>query len=296
MKIDVCICTFRRPSVVQTLESIERAVLPNEVDLEILVVDNDEKPSARERTTTAAENMSVPVRYLHVPGANISIARNACLENTQAEWLAFLDDDETVEVNWLLELLKRQKETGADAVFGHSVADYEPDAPEWIQAGDFHSQFAQVRGGVVETGHTCNALVRWTNTPWQGERFDLERGRSGGEDTAFFFRLRDHGAHFAIADRALVHEPVSEERMKLAWLTKRRFRIGQSYAASAVSLSQRVVLFGSAFFKSAYCFICAVLTSFTHRGPYWLLRGIMHAGVCAGCLGVRQQQLYGAQK
>ncbi|MEL6744901.1 MAG: glycosyltransferase family 2 protein, partial [Pseudomonadota bacterium] len=274
MKIDVCICTFRRPSVVQTLESIERAVLPNEVDLEVLVVDNDEKPSARERTTTAAENMSIPVRYLHVSGANISIARNACLENTQAEWLAFLDDDETVEVNWLLELLKRQKETGADAVFGHSVADYEPDAPEWIQAGDFHSQFAQVRGGVVETGHTCNALVRWTNTPWQGERFDLERGRSGGEDTAFFFRLRDHGAHFAIADRALVHEPVSEERMKLAWLTKRRFRVGQSYAASAVSLSQRVVLFGSAFFKSAYCFICAVLTSFTHRGPYWLLRGI----------------------
>ena len=233
---------------------------------------------------------------MHAPGANISIARNAGLDAADGDWVCFLDDDEVVDKDWLTALVARQKETDADAVFGHSRAMYDENAPQWIVDGDFHSQFAAPRGGVVETGHTCNALLRWGDAPWRAERFELERGRSGGEDTEFFFRLRGMGATYAIADDSIVREGVPPSRLTLNWLLRRRFRIGQSYAASAEGIAARIKLFGLAAFKAAYCFLRAGLAfPKEERRAFWLMRGTMHSGVCAGCLKLPQRALYGAQ-
>lgn len=296
MRIDVCICTFRRPFVTETMRSVEAARRPEGVSLRAIVIDNDDTPSAEARVTGAAAGMTLPVRYIHAPGANISIARNAGLEAADAGWIAFLDDDELVDADWLEALVARQRDTGADAVFGHSRAHYGPEAPDWIVRGDFHSQYAAPRGGVVETGHTCNALLRWGDAPWRGERFELERGRSGGEDTEFFFRLRRMGARYAIADDAIVREDVPESRLSLRWLLRRRYRIGQSYAASAIGIGARAVLFGSAAVKAGYCYLRAALALFrADRRAFWLMRGTMHAGVCAGCLKLPQGALYGSQ-
>jgi succinoglycan biosynthesis protein ExoM len=297
MKIDICICTFRRPFVTETMASIEKMVRPENAELRIVIVDNDDTPSAEARVTEAAAGMTIPVTYVHAPGANISIARNAALDAADADWVAFLDDDEIVDPDWLVELIKRQVKTKADAVFGPSRAIYDEATPDWIVDGDFHSQAAVYRNGVVETGHTCNALLRWGNAPWRDQRFELERGKSGGEDTEFFFRLRKMGATYAIAEHAIVREEVPAERLQLDWLLRRRFRIGQSYSASAVSGPARAVLFVTAAAKSAYSYLRAVLSLFnTERRAFWLMRGTMHAGVCAGCLRLRQSTLYGGSE
>lgn len=293
MRIDICICTFRRPHIAETLRSVEAADRPEGTDLRVIVVDNDDTPSGERFVRETSAAMTLPVEYVHAPGANISIARNAGLDAATGDWVAFLDDDEVVEAGWLAALVDRQRGTGADAVFGHAIAVYGPDAPGWMVAGDFHSQRAAPRGGVVETGHTCNALLRWKGAPWRGERFDLGRGRSGGEDTEFFFRLRGMGAVYAIADDSLVREDVAPGRATLDWLLARRFRIGQSYAARATGLAGRVSLFGSAAAKSAWCHLRALPLRDPGARAFWLLRGRMHAGVCAGCLGLAQRALYG---
>ena len=294
MKIDLCICTFRRAHIVNTLRSVAGTSIPAGAFLSVIVVDNDDTPSARSRVEEVIQETDLNIEYLHVPGANISIARNAGLEAATGDWIAFLDDDEIVEPDWLAALVACAKSTGADAVFGHARAIYGPDAPRWMIDGDFHSQVMAPRGDMVETGHTCNALLRWGDVPWRHERFALERGRSGGEDTEFFFRLRAHGARYAIADGAIVHEEVPEARQDLNWLLKRRFRIGQSYSAVATDTAARVRLFALAAVKSAYChFRAALAWPWMTRRVFWLLRGRMHAGVCAGCLQLRQGDLYG---
>ncbi len=295
MRIDICICTFRRPQVTDTLASVEAAERPEGAALRLVVIDNDDTPSAKARVRDAAQDMDLPVHYVHAPGANISIARNAGLDAAAADWIAFLDDDEIVDPDWLTALVARQQATGADAVFGHSRAIYGSDAPAWIVAGDFHSQFAAPRGDVVETGHTCNALLRWGDAPWRDERFDIARGRSGGEDTEFFFRLRRMGARYAIADDSIVREEVPAIRASLGWLLKRRFRIGQSYAAVAQSGLDRARLFATAALKALYCYARALPAwPKPDRRAFWLMRGTMHAGVCAGCLRLRQAALYGS--
>ena len=297
MRIEICICTFRRPHVADTLASLGRLRVPGGVALSALVIDNDATPSAEARVAEAAAALDFPVRYRHVPGGNISIARNAGLDAAEADWLAFLDDDEIAREDWLEALLARQRETGADGIFGPSRARYDPGTPDWIVRGDFHSQRAAPRGGVVETGHTCNALLRWGDAPWRAERFELARGRSGGEDTEFFFRLRRLGAVYAVAPEAVVTEAVPPERLSLGWLLRRRYRIGQSYAASATDAPARVRLFATAALKAGYCGLRAGLSvPNRERRAFWLMRGTMHAGVCAGCLKLPQRALYGGSR
>jgi succinoglycan biosynthesis protein ExoM len=294
MKIDVCICTYRRAHIRDTLLSVGAATIPDGAAVNTIVIDNDVTPSASERVAEAAKASHLPISYHHVAGANISIARNAALDRASADWIAFLDDDEVVDPDWLTNLIARQVETGADGVFGPSYANYGKDAPAWIREGDFHSQFAAPRDGIVQTGHTCNGLLRWRGTPWQSQRFDITRGKSGGEDTEFFFRLWRMGAVYAIATDAIVREDVPPARLSLHWLLSRRFRMGQSYAASAQSPMRRAQLFSLAAGKSAYCYLRTVPNL---RNPvkkaFWMMRATMHAGVCAGCLGVRQPELYG---
>ena len=293
--IDILICTFRRQEVVDALKSLATLSIPEGFRIRIVVADNDETPSAEARVLQVIEAYSLPVLFLHAPARNISIARNACLEAAQsADWIAFLDDDEVADPEWLTELFAKARATGADGVFGPALAEYDADAPNWISAMNYHSNIPTRRNGRVETGHTCNALLRWGKTPWQAERFEISRGKSGGEDTEFFFRVGRLGAQFEIADKAVVREPVAAERLSFRWLRRRKYRVGQSYAASATTYGARLRVGLSALAKACTCGLVALaVLPIQSKRNYWILRGVMHVGVCAGCLSLRQAEHYG---
>lgn len=290
--VDVLMCTFRRDEVTKSLASLDRQNLPDGVTMRVIVADNDETPSARMRVES--HPMTCPVLYVHAPARNISIARNACLDNATADWIAFMDDDEEAHPDWLANLLRTAQASGADGVFGPAIAEYGPDAPDWMRLQDHHSNIPERRAGVVQTGHTCNALLRWGDVPWRSARFDLERGQSGGEDTEYFFRLGQIGATYEIDMGAIVTEPVAPKRLTLGWLFRRKFRMGQSYVASAPHLASRVKLFVSAACKVGICGLAALVFAFSpSKRRFWALRGALHLGVCAGCLSLKQPQIYG---
>ena len=297
LKIDVLLSTFRRPEVQQTLRSLDVLDLPKGVDLRIVVCDNDDSPSAQTVVKETAAAMTRSVLYYHAPARNISVARNAGLDAAVArgaDWVAFLDDDEIAEPDWLATLLACAKANGSDAVFGPSIANYGPDAPDWMRREDYHSNWPERRGGVVQTGHTCNALLRLGDAPWRAERFDVARGRAGGEDTEFFFRLYHQGARFEISETAVVREGVPLGRLSFRWLARRKYRSGQSYAAVTRGAASRLKLGLSAGTKALACASGALIYFWSEeRRNFWLLRGALHIGVIAGCLSLRQPEIYG---
>jgi len=292
--IEVLICTFRRPQIRQTLESIRAAYVPDGVGVRVIVVDNDDTPSARPAIEDLFDDPSFPLKYVHAPGRNISIARNGALDAASADWIAFIDDDEVAKEDWLLQLWARQKETGVDGVFGLTQSVFPPEAPKWMGELNLHAPGPQRTGGETKSGSTGNSLLRWQGTAWFDERFDLARGKTGGEDTEFFYRIGRLGAVFEIASHAVVLEPVPESRQSLRWLKRRRFRAGQTYAVSALGGVERAQLGLRASAKSVLSFVTVVpMLWHPTKWRYWYLRGVFHAGVVAGCLNIRQAELYG---
>lgn len=292
--ISILICTYRRDQIARTLESIFEQTLNASAKIEIIVADNDASPTAHHIIEKISQTSPVELRYLHAPAKNISIARNACLDHCQGEWIAFIDDDEVADPTWLETLLETARVTGADAVFGPAIALYPEGAPEWIRKLDFHSNHPVRRNGVVMTGHTCNAALRWRGTAWQHLRFDLERGQTGGEDTAFFFAIHHAGARMEIAENAKVYEKADPARLSFKWIVQRSFRSGQSYVSAAGSLLARITLAGSALFKCLISLIIAPLVIGDNaRAHFWVTRAIFHAGVFAGCVSVPHLREYG---
>src|SRR6185437_15336872 len=70
-----------------------------------------------------------------------------------------------------------------------------------------------------------------------GLAFCIELGRSGGEDTDFFYRLCDAGGRIGFAPSALAYEPVPLDRVNFPYLARRNFRQGQTYARRLLQCS-----------------------------------------------------------
>lgn len=295
--VDVCVCTFRRPAVAETLASLARQSLPADIRMRVVVADNEEIPEARERVLAAAAAHRLDVTYVHAPSRNISLARNACLDAARGEFLAFLDDDETATEGWLAALLTEAQGGGWDAVLGPVQAVYGEEAPRWIAAGDFHSTAPVRVGGRILKGYAGNVMIRRRTIERLGLRFDLALGRQGGEDDDFFYRLTDGGGTIGYAPDALAHEPVPPQRASLRWLLKRSFRTGQTHGsrlkASAARGAGRVVQTALATAKGGVCLAGAAASAFSPaRRSRWLVRGALHAGVVARLAGWRELELY----
>jgi succinoglycan biosynthesis protein ExoM len=297
IKIDIAVCTYRRIELDKTLRSLAELMVPAGSQIRIIVADNDVAPSAKGRVDAMRSAVPFDITYVHCPASNISIARNACLDHATGDFLAFIDDDETASKGWLAELLSSAEVTGADAVLGPARAIYLDTAPSWMKKGDFHSTLPVWVRGRIDTGYTCNVLLRRRATSLTNGRFNLALGRTGGEDTEFFADMTRGGGAIAFAPQAWVDDPVPENRASLSWLAKRRFRFGQTHGrlllenSGGTGLIRKLAVAGA---KAVYCFAAAGLTSFMPISRYrFMLRGILHAGVVSGLLGVREIEQYG---
>lgn len=294
MRITIGVCTFRRPHIAETIRAILELDRPAGIELDVIVADNDAVDSARALVDGAIVNAPFPVAYIHAPAHNISVARNAVLDAARGDWIAFVDDDETMPPDWISRLALRAKTSNADVVFGPAIARYPADAPEWIVRGDFHSSHVEEDLARTGQGHTSNVLFRWADTAWSSTRFDPALGRSGGEDTAFFQTLRMSGARFALEADAKVYEDVSPNRLSFEWLWRRRFRYGQTHATLLRRAGASAPIeIAKASVKAAACVAMAGLTiAAPIARRRWLLRGALHCGVVARLAGGRDLELY----
>ncbi|NVD42955.1 glycosyltransferase family 2 protein [Ensifer sp. HO-A22] len=300
VRVDIAVCTFRRPELAETLRSLAAISVPNGAAIRIIVADNDVEPSAAGLVDALRTEVPFEIDYVHCPASNISIARNACLDNATGDYLAFVDDDETVSRDWLAHLLETALATGAEAVLGPVRAGYDLDAPSWMRRGDFHSTRPVWVGGEIVTGYTCNVLLDRKRPSLAGRRFNLALGRTGGEDTEFFTHMHNDGGGIAYAPDALVYEIVPEKRARFEWLARRRFRSGQTHGRLLVqtaAASGKTAEIVRAAAKSGYCLTASLLfvASPVVRSRY-ALRAIMHAGVVSGLFGVRELEQYGASE
>lgn len=133
--LTVMICTLDRPdSLQQTL----KLLAGNDFDLarlDVLVIDNSEKCTAREAVRAMSEVLTV--RYLHQPTSGKCHALNLGLEaENLAPIIAVLDDDMSPGTDWcrkLLEFSDRWRDTGVFAASSYVIWPDGADIPEWAR-------------------------------------------------------------------------------------------------------------------------------------------------------------------
>jgi succinoglycan biosynthesis protein ExoM len=228
--VSICIATYRRRhGLVRLLESLARLKLPDDLRVEVIVVDNDpaSDPAAPPGAGVAVSGCAL--RRLREPRRNIAYARNRAVEAARGRWLAFVDDDEVVDERWLAAYWECASEEECDGWFGPVLPRFEAWTTPWLDAS-FYTRQRFPTGTAIDShgAHTCNAFVR--RALFRDAGFDPAFGRSGGEDTALFRGLVARGARFAWCDEAIAHETVPAARQRPGWLARRAFRGGCVHA------------------------------------------------------------------
>jgi len=226
----VCVCTYLRPDLLgKLLESLEAQVLPEGVDVEVVVVDNDPgrsgEPIVRRFTDTGRTRFS----YFVQPVKNISLTRNVSVRNASGEYLLFIDDDEFAPPEWLERMLGALGSFRADGVFGPCMPDFDKETPRWKRWRDLHYHPMQSTGDRAIQKWTGNCIVRASLMKGREGPFDPTYGITGGEDSFLFETLEREGARFVYCREAWVSEYLPPHRTRIPYLFRRGILNGNAH-------------------------------------------------------------------
>ena len=228
MLISICMCTYKRDHLFDTLQSLANLTVPADAKIEVVVVDNDEQLYGQSIIEKAKENYPHQLSYHSEPKKNISAARNKCLNSANGDWVAFIDDDEVAAKDWLINLYNTAIKYESDAVFGRVISTYPANTPEWIIQGGFFDRKERETGTELSSG-ACNCTLVKTSAI-DSQLFDLAYGLSGGEDADFFHRLHKKGKKLVYCQEAIVSEEIEKNRLNIDFLINRKVRIGSSFS------------------------------------------------------------------
>ena len=244
----IAVLTYRRPEdIALTLTRLAAQAgtdrgprdVPADLPVTVLVIDNDPEASARPIVEHLAGTFRPGlVRYVHEPKPGIAAARNrALLEAAASALLVFIDDDEVPSEKWLAQLVELQRSSGAAAVVGPVVSEYEHEPEPWIKAGTFFARRRLRTGTRLDVAATNNLLLDLRQIRALELSFDERFGLSGGSDTLFTRQLVQRGGSMLWCDEAVVVDRVPSSRLTRDWVLRRALRSGNSAARVELELA-----------------------------------------------------------
>lgn len=297
-KIQISACTFRRPDGLRALlESIETLVLPDDVTVTVCIVDNDTEASARSLILEVSKTFPLELVYAHEAAPGIPSARNRALDEAiNADYVAFIDDDETVDPNWLISLWEKAKDSKAHFIQGpvHLTVANPADA-WWLRTRFFkHAMFDD--GARRYESWSNNVLVDMHFVRQHNLRFDEVLAMDGGTDTLFFQDMVRAGAEGVFAANAWVREEQPMTRLKWRWAVQRQFRYGVTRANVVMMREKPISAIPHCIARSGAMAIVGtgMFLSSLFRGRIGFADGVAFwcrsAGVLAGMVGHRHRE------
>ena len=273
MKISVVIPTSGNP---ETLKEAITAILDNSVlPEEIIVVDQ----SIDETTKLIVESFSSGLlRYIRDTGTGVSRARNIGWQSACGEIISFTDDDARVDKKWIESIMESFTKFGdrVGVCGGKIIAVYESRNPEWSiperwktilpsydqgdETGDF---FGNSLPAGVNLSTKKEILVKLNGF---NERLGTDTAKKinlSGEDSDFTKRVKREKLRLLYNPECRVYHPVPLHRQNQAFLNRRMFTEGVTYAYSKLLKTHFVRL------RSAFSIICCFGWFFKY--PLWKL-------------------------
>ena len=227
-KIALCVGTRDRPQgVLRLLRSLESIKVPPDAEIEVIVVENSQVGSTQQLVEQFARSSRNRMRYFLEERPGIASARNRSVhEANDADFYCFVDDDQHVDPEWLVELLKCQKEFDSAGAWGQNPPIFARKVPAYVAA--FHQPEIYEYGTVVKQAYTNCLLLQKQWIDRVDGPFDERLNFMGGEDTLLTSTIAKLGGEIRFTPYAKAYELVPDARTKPTYLLKRTFRSANS--------------------------------------------------------------------
>ena len=218
-RTDICIavCTRNRSTQLrEALKSLAALTPSDDFQSHVLVVDNASEDQTKEVICDATSAYpQLQLRSAYEPRVGYAFPRNRAIEETDATWIAFFDDDQIADPDWLIELWKTIERHDAVCVGGavklrfvDPSFDPGPYCRKMLGETDPNAREKQYGPG-FEPG-AGNLLVRKSVILNSGSFSADHAGR--GEDAIMFARMRDQHHVAWFTPHAVIHHVIPAKR------------------------------------------------------------------------------------
>ena len=230
------------------LRSFGQMSIPDDCVVDCLIVENDTTDASRDIVGNALPLPNgLSIRYVVETELGIPYGRNRAAREAianGADLLAFVDDDEYVDEAWLVEMVKRYRETGAHLIGGPVIIPAPQEKLSSLETAfhkdltAFYEQRAQSAIKAAGEGRASPVTNKWLGEKKLFSKhnlwFDESLRFTGGSDSRFFHTARDRGFRLNWAPKAKVYATMSADRLNF----KTQLREAHSRGLNRIRLDQ----------------------------------------------------------
>jgi glycosyltransferase involved in cell wall biosynthesis len=232
-EISVIVCTYNRAAALAgALRSVVQQETGGEFHFEVVVLDDRSTDDTRAVVERLGAQSPVPVRYVRTEGYPAS--RNRGVEEARGAWVAYFDDDQLAESDWLRELYRAALQTGAAIVGGARRLRFvsPPAQPCGLVTrsilGEKEHGAELCRCNRVSLAVSGNVLIRRdVFSAFGGFATNMPCGMT---DIDFTRRALERGVASWYAPTAVVHHLIPPHRLTEEYLRWTCYRVGLSMA------------------------------------------------------------------
>lgn len=244
MDLSIVICTHNRADLLKkTLNSFSQAKVPPETDIELVVMAN----ACSDDTTTEVARLSetghlgpIKLRCIEEPKPGKSYALNRALLETHADTLCFVDDDQTVDREFLTSLITAIKAYPEyDIVCGKLAPAWDGSEPSWVhEKGEFKIRIRPFPE--YDLGDSSKEITAKDKLP-SGGNLTVRRGAfekignfseqigpqghnlMGGEDIDFVRRCLSAGSRIIYEPKIRQEHMILHDRLKISYMMRKSY-------------------------------------------------------------------------
>lgn len=223
--LDIIICTYNRADLLDSsLKSLELNKTEKD-SFNIIVVDNNSIDNTKSVVESYVGRLNI--KYIFEEKQGLSYARNRGASESNSSYVAFLDDDILIDVNWLNMVLNVCREKKYDIFGGKIIPFYKEEKPVW-----FKDQYATYEPANSSRELNKDEFLPGSNMIFKRAvfkkigYFDELIGMKGGkvalgEDTKIQVIAEKSGIKRRYFNNLVIYHYSPINKMNIAYITKR---------------------------------------------------------------------------